>query len=705
MPRIANPNTFAITTARPESSFSRRRKDHAAHQDKRSCRGSRSASSPPSGSSAPDAGSAYVFEALGPGGRGGRFREPASLRRDRKGDRGCRAGESRGQAHRLLALLGRLLGRRDRRERRVDAPGAGVRFTAQPGRALRERRLDSRARHARAFDAAQDAGEARQRQVAEDLLGRGDQRGRRQDPRDPQGLRSRCHILGRQLEAQQRASVPDAQVRVVLRDEQLRSPGADLPLDHGRRRSQHLGLRRDDEFVQRHAEHEVRDVHRQQCGRSAPGVDAAHAACEGDRREDDRRRPALHAHGGEGRRVHPDPVGHRHCVPVRHALSHLQERLGGQAVHPRPRLRNGQGQGRCHGEVDAGQGRGSLRRAGGAGVQGRRDDGEEPAVDGRLVHGTDAAHDRQRDRSRVLHPPARARQRRRLGRRHQHLPRSRQRAGRDRRRPESRFAAGLLRARDRIVEALGGGVGRRLRVPQEAVRVAGDDGEVGDDGVALDRRHPREERADRPGLEPARDGVLGTRAEQPDARQGDGRGDEEARPAGRHRSVSVGHRRDGGDGAQGRRLPAARVHAVRDVGIGHRVEPVAAVARARDRAALRIADRPRDHACVREEVRLGQGIHDELQDRQARSEQARGAGDRVDPARDQQGHVDDRLHGSIAGAAEAPHEEPEHVRREDAAREGRPVRRRLLRAAVAVLRHAGDQASRLAEPLRDTTEA
>ena len=40
------------------------------------------------------------------------------------------------------------------------------------------------------------------------------------------------------------------------------------------------------------------------------------------------------------------------------------------------------------------------------------------------------------------------------------------------------------------------------------------------------------------------------------------------------------------------------------------------------------------------------------------------------------------------------------VRREDAARQGRPVRRRLLRPAVAVLRHAGDQASGLAEPVR-----
>ena len=66
--------------------------------------------------------------------------------------------------------------------------------------------------------------------------------------------------------------------------QQLRPPGAHLPLDDGRRRSQYLGLRRDDELVQRHAEHQVRDVHRQQRRRSAPGVDAAHAAREGNRR-------------------------------------------------------------------------------------------------------------------------------------------------------------------------------------------------------------------------------------------------------------------------------------------------------------------------------------------------------------------------------------------------------------------------------------
>ena len=139
-------------------------------------------------------------------------------------------------------------------------------------------------------------------------------------------------------------------------------------------------------------------------------------------------------------------------------------------------------------------------------------------------------------------------------------------------------------------------------------------------------------------------------------------------------------------------LPAC--HAVRNLGLRDRVEPLDPVARARDQPAVRIADRPRDHVRVREEIRLGKGIHDELQDRQARPEQVGGAGARVDPARDQQGHVDDRLHRAIAGAAQAAHEKHEYVRREDAAREGRPVRRRLLRAAVALLRQSRVEASR-----------
>ena len=219
------------------------------------------------------------------------------------------------------------------------------------------------------------------------------------------------------------------------------------------------------------------------------------------------------------------------------------------------------------------------------------------------------------------------------------------------------------------------GVGRRLRVDQEAVRRR-HDGKARDDRLAVDRRRPGKERPHRPGTEPARAGVLGPCAQQPDARQGHGRGDEEARPAGGHRSVSVGDRGDGRDGAQGRRLSAARVHAVRDLGHLHRVQSLDPVARARDQAAVRVADGPRADVCVREEIRLRQGARQELQDGQARRRRQVGrAGTRIDPARDEPRAVDHRHDRAVAGAPEAPHEEHADVRREDAAGERRALRR------------------------------
>ena len=90
------------------------------------------------------------------------------------------------------------------------------------------------------------------------------------------------------------------------------------------------------------------------------------------------------------------------------------------------------------------------------------------------------------------------------------------------------------------------GLGRRLRVDQEAVRARHDE-QAGHDGVALDRRRAREERADRPGQQPARHVLLGPRAQLADARPRDEARDGQARPAGRDRSVPERHRGDGGD--------------------------------------------------------------------------------------------------------------------------------------------------------------
>src|SRR6188768_724993 len=73
---------------------------------------------------------------------------------------------------------------------------------------------------------------------------------------------------------------------------------------------------------------EMRDVHRLERRRGAPGLDAAHAAREGDRHQDDRRRSSLHPHRGQGRRVRAAALGQRHRLGVRDAASHLQERLG-----------------------------------------------------------------------------------------------------------------------------------------------------------------------------------------------------------------------------------------------------------------------------------------------------------------------------------------------------------------------------------------
>ena len=96
---------------------------------------------------------------------------------------------------------------------------------------------------------------------------------------------------------------------------------------------------------------------------------------------------------------------------------------------------------------------------------------------------------------------------------------------------------GYYGARRGRLEALREGLGRRLRVDQEAVR-AGHDDQARHDGLALDRRRAGEERADRPGLEPARPRVLGPCAELADARPRDEEGDGQARPAGRGRSLS-----------------------------------------------------------------------------------------------------------------------------------------------------------------------
>ena len=184
--------------------------------------------------------------------------------------------------HRLRPLLGRLRGRRGGRERRLDAPGAGVRFAAQPRRPLRQGRRAARARPRRL--PPQDADEAGRRQVPEDQLGPGAERDQRQDARAEEGRAAptRSSSSARRSTTTSRRYLLRKWVE-PLGQQQLRPPGAHLPLHHGRGRREHLGLRGDDELVQRHAQFEGGAVHRLERRRGAPGLDAAHAAREGDR--------------------------------------------------------------------------------------------------------------------------------------------------------------------------------------------------------------------------------------------------------------------------------------------------------------------------------------------------------------------------------------------------------------------------------------
>ena len=246
----------------------------------------------------------HVPQALGHHRRRRRRRVAAAVQHDRRGrgeERGRR--QDRSQAHGLHALLRGLRDRRRGAERRVGPPGAGVRLADQPRRALRQGRLGARARHHARLAPPEVPDEARGRQVEAHLLGPGLRRDLEEDARDPQAERPGRAVRGRLLQAQQRAGGAAVQVGAPLGHQQHRPPGAHLPLDHRRRRRPDLGLRRDDQLVQRRAELEVAAVPRLERRRGAPGVDAAHAARQGERLQGDRRRSALHAHRGQGRQV------------------------------------------------------------------------------------------------------------------------------------------------------------------------------------------------------------------------------------------------------------------------------------------------------------------------------------------------------------------------------------------------------------------
>ena len=120
------------------------------------------------------------------------------------------------------------------------------------GFALRQGRLGARARPQRT--PAEISAEARERPMDPRVVGPGDQRNRRQDAGDPQGIGSGFGLLARLRQVQQRAGLSVPQVLRVLGLQQRRPPGAHLPFHHGRGRREYVGLWRDDQFLQRHAQ-------------------------------------------------------------------------------------------------------------------------------------------------------------------------------------------------------------------------------------------------------------------------------------------------------------------------------------------------------------------------------------------------------------------------------------------------------------------
>ena len=253
-------------------------------------------------------------------------------------------------------------------------------------------------------------------------MGRRHRRDRRRHAAHPRGVGARLGVLAGLGQAQQRAVLPDPQVRGVLGDEQRRPPGPHLPFDDGRGSCQHVGLRRHDQLLQRHAQLQGDDLRRVQPGRGPSRGDAAHPPREGERREDDRLRSALHPHRRSRGPARAASSRLRRGADVGHALARLRERLGGQGVHPPARLRDGRDP-RGGEEVDAGGDPSSHRGPGRDDEGGGADDGREPPRHHRVVHGRDAAHHRQQQHPRVLRAAARARQHRQVRRRREHLPR------------------------------------------------------------------------------------------------------------------------------------------------------------------------------------------------------------------------------------------------------------------------------------------
>ena len=196
----------------------------------------------------------------------------------------------------LHALLGRLHGHRRSRERRVGRPGArlGIARSTAARIAPRAPRRASSCHGDRRLHYPMKLVNG---QWTADLMGSGHQRDRRQAAADSREVGPGFGLLARLRQIHQRRRVSQSQVRRLLGHQQLRPPGAHLPFDDGRRRSQYLGLRRDDQQLHRHPQHQDAVLPRRQSGRSASGLVAASARRQGAQPgELHRRRPAPHPH-------------------------------------------------------------------------------------------------------------------------------------------------------------------------------------------------------------------------------------------------------------------------------------------------------------------------------------------------------------------------------------------------------------------------
>ena len=238
----------------------------------------------------------------------------------------------------LHPLLGRLLGDRQGRERRVDRPGARLRQSDQSRIALLQGRGGSRRRAEPAPPAL--SREARGRPVDPHLLGNGDRRDRRQAARYSPEVGTGLGLLARLGQVHQRGRLSQPQARGVLGNQQFRSSGAHLPFHHGHRRRQYLGLWRDDQQLQRHPQRQDHPDDGRQSGRGASGFAAAYSRRQGAQpRQHDRGRSADDADRGARDRICPRASRHAYRHDLRHALAHFRERLGGQGIPQPARLR------------------------------------------------------------------------------------------------------------------------------------------------------------------------------------------------------------------------------------------------------------------------------------------------------------------------------------------------------------------------------